>query len=305
MKRVLVTGASGFIGQHCLPLLLSQGFDVHAVTSQDYPRENRRETWYRANLLDARQTETLIANVTPSHLLHLAWIATPGTYLNSTDNLRWLQASIELSRQFVERGGKRIVAAGTCAEYDWRYGFCSESLTPTAPQSLYGSSKLALNLALGALAHETGTTFGWGRIFFPYGPHEHPKRLIASVISSLLRGEPAECSAGNQVRDYVFVSDVAEAFVQLLDSDVSGAVNIASGRGTAVRDVALKIGQVLERTELVRLGALESSPSEAPLVVGDISQVKEKLDWSPKYDLDRGLRMSIEWWREQLNQGGI
>jgi len=303
MKRVLVTGAGGFIGRHTLPLLFSRGFDVHAVTSRDVPREDRTITWHRADLLDDQQVAKLVSRVSPSHLLHLAWIATPGSYLNSTDNLRWLQGSLELARQFVLGGGERIVAAGSCAEYDWRYGFCSESLTPTNPQSLYGAAKLSLSLALTALAREMNITFAWGRIFFPYGPHEHPKRLIASVITSLLRGQGARCSSGRQVRDYVFVSDVAEAFARLLDSRAIGSINISSGRGIAVKDIVLAIGAILERPELIRLGELESGDSEAPLLVGDGRQLNELLNWSPEVELGAGLRASVEWWRKQMAAG--
>jgi len=303
MKRVLVTGARGFIGRHTLPLLFSRGFEVHAVTSRDIPRDDRTIIWHRADLLEDQQVAKLVSRVSPSHLLHLAWIATPGSYLNSTDNLRWLQGSLELARQFVVGGGERIVAAGSCAEYDWRYGFCSESLTPTNPQSLYGAAKHSFSLAVGALARETNKTFAWGRIFFPYGPYEHPRRLVASVITSLLRGQAARCSAGRQIRDYVFVSDVADAFVRLLDSDVCGPINIASGSGISVKDIVLKIGAILERPDLIRLGALESKGPETPWVIGEVSRLQETLGWSPKVDLDSGLRADIEWWREQISLG--
>ncbi len=113
-------------------------------------------------------------------------------------------------------------------------------------------------------------------------------------------GKPAKCTDGKQVRDYVFVDDVADAFVTLLDSEVDGIVNIASGRGVAVREIVAKIGEILERCDLVRLGALETSTGEAPLIVGDIRRISDRVQWSPKYDLDRGLRLSVEWWQKQL-----
>jgi nucleoside-diphosphate-sugar epimerase len=299
MKRVLVTGALGFIGQRTLPLLSARGFEVHAVTSRQTLPVDRNETWHRANLLDARQIDSLITTVAPTHLLHLAWIATPGIYEHSAENLLWLEASTHLIHAFSMGGGQRLVAAGSCAEYDWRYGFCNETLTPTAPQSLYGVCKLALEMILRALAKESKLSVAWGRIFFPYGPHEHPKRLVASVIRSLLMGKPAECTDGRQVRDFVFVDDVANAFATLLDSELYGTVNIASGRGITVREVVSKIGDILERCELVRFGGLESTTAEAPLIVGDIRRIGERFNWSPKYDLDQGLRVSVEWWRKQ------
>ena len=301
MKRVLVTGAWGFIGRRTLPLLSARGFEVHAVTSREIVPGDREVTWHRADLLDGRQIESLIGTIAPTHLLHLAWIATPGIYQASAENLRWLEASVHLLHSFSTGRGERLVAAGSCAEYDWRYGYCTEDLTPTAPQSLYGTSKLALEMILRAHAKESRVSVAWGRIFFPYGPHEHPNRLVASVIKSLLTGKPAECTDGKQVRDYVFVDDVADAFVTLLDSDVDGIVNIASGRGVAVKDIVSKIGEILERCDLVRLGALESPSAEAPLIVGDIRRISDRVHWSPQFDLDRGLQLSVEWWRKQLS----
>src|SRR5258706_1738280 len=117
MKRVLVTGARGFIGRRTLPLLSTHGFEVHAVTSREIVPGDPKVTWHRADLLDGRQIDSLIATIAPTHLLHLAWIATPGSYQTSAENLRWLEAGIHLTRSFSITGGKRLVAAGSCAEY--------------------------------------------------------------------------------------------------------------------------------------------------------------------------------------------
>jgi nucleoside-diphosphate-sugar epimerase len=303
MKTVLITGASGFIGRHTIPLLLKHGYEVHAVTSKKPPENGKSEYWHRADLLDRQQIGSLIEAVRPSHLLHFAWIATPGIYQSSFENLHWIEASLELLHRFVRAGGQRIVAAGTCAEYDWRYGFCSEALTPLAPQTLYGSCKHSLQLILSALARENNFSAAWGRIFFPYGPHEHASRLVASVIGALLNGEVARCSHGNQVRDFVFVQDVAAAFVALLDSDIAGPVNIASGRGVAVKEIVFKIGDLLGRRDLVQLGAIPTPAQEAPFLVGDVRLLDETLNWQPEHDIDQGLKKSVEWWQSRLAKG--
>jgi len=194
MKKVLVTGATGFIGQYCLPLLLERGFEVHAVTSKDLDEAESDIYWYRADLLDSEQAKRVMAKVKPSHLLHLAWHTVPGEYWTSTENLRWVQASLDLLQNFVSHGGYRVVMAGTCAEYDWKWGFCSEDTTPLTPETLYGVCKHSLQSMLDAFSKQTGLSSAWGRIFFVYGPHEHPGRLVSSVIRSVLKGEPAHCS---------------------------------------------------------------------------------------------------------------
>src|SRR6202790_4494362 len=105
-----------------------------------------------------------------------------------------------------------------------------ENSTPLLPTTLYGTSKHALERMLHSSSQQMGFSSAWGRIFFLYGPHEEPSRLVAYVVQSLLRAEPALCSDGNQVLDFVHVEDVASAFVALLESKVEGPVNIASGR---------------------------------------------------------------------------
>ncbi len=297
MKRVLITGATGFIGRQCLPLLLEQGYEVHAATIEQPSPELPDVRWHQMDLLDASQTQRLVESVAPSHLLHFAWYTAPGKYWSTPENLRWVQASLELLRDFVRAGGQRVVMAGTCAEYDWDYGYCSEFTTPLHPRTLYGTSKHALQQLVEAFAREVGVSVAWGRIFFLYGPYEHPGRLVSSVIRALLNEEPAMCSHGNQIRDFLYVKDVADAFVTLLGKDVSGAVNIASGYPLSIRDLVYKIATRLGREDLIHLGALPTAPNDPPLLVADVRRLKEEVGWQPHYEIEAGIEESIAWWR--------
>ncbi len=301
MKRVLLTGATGFIGRHAIPLLLERGYDVHAVSSGVAPGSGSGVRWHQANLLDPGQAATLIAEVQPTQLLHFAWYAEPGKYWGSLENFRWVQASLGLLREFYDQGGQRVVMAGTCAEYDWRYGYCSEEVTPLTPATLYGTCKHSLQSMLDFFSQKTGLSSAWGRIFFLYGPHEHPNRLVSSVICSLLEGRSARCSHGNQIRDFLHVEDVAGAFVALLESDVTGPVNIASGQPIALKDVIYRIADRLTRREMVQLGAISTPNNEPPLLVADVGRLLKEVCWQPKYDLEAGLKQTIEWWQIALN----
>ncbi|MEW6172547.1 MAG: NAD(P)-dependent oxidoreductase [Bacillota bacterium] len=298
MKRVLVTGAAGFIGRHCLPLLAASGYEAHAVSSRLPAESTSGVQWHQADLLDPGQITGLIAEVRPTHLLHLAWFVQHGQYWMSLENFRWVRASLHLLELFARHKGRRVVAAGTCAEYDWRYGYCSEHLTPLLPGTPYGVYKHSLQIMLDSFARQTGLSAAWGRIFFIYGPGEHPERLVASVTRALLQGRPALCSTGDQIRDLLYVKDVAGAFVALLEGEVSGPVNIASGQPVALKDVVGTVAAKLNSRHLVRLGAIPSPADEPPLIVADVRRLKEEVGFSPGYDLDRGLSETIDWWRK-------
>ncbi|MCL0035061.1 NAD(P)-dependent oxidoreductase [Thermodesulfovibrionales bacterium] len=304
MKKVLLTGASGFIGRHTVPFLIENGYEVHAVlrTAQPSLKKESRLFWHQCDLLNPEQQERLLAEVKPTHLLHFAWYSTPRKYWTSIENLRWVQASLKLLMNFVEQGGERAVLAGTCAEYDWSYGYCSERITPTQPSTLYGTCKCSLQSILESFAIQSSISIAWGRIFFLYGPHEHPDRLISSVIRSMLKGEPARCSHGNQIRDFLHVEDVASGFIALLESEVQGAVNIASGQPIVLKDVIYKIAARLNRHEMVQLGALPAPTNESPLLVADVRRLTEEVRWKPKYNLEQGLDQTIAWWKDQISE---
>lgn len=301
MKKVFLTGSTGFIGQHAIDMLLSRGFEVHAIT-RSVPNVHSEKSglyWHKEDLLDIGKIDKLMSKIQPGYMLHFAWHAVPKEYWTSAENIRWVQASLELLRTFIQYGGKRVVMAGSCAEYDWDYGYCSEKNTPLEPSTLYGISKHSLQLMLDMYAIQSGISSAWGRIFFLFGPNEHSSRLVPYIISSLLKNEQAICKNGNLVRDFLYVEDVASAFVSLLDSSVEGPVNISSGKPVLIKEVALKIGERLQGSHLIKV-ATQPSKNEPALLVGDEGRLTNDLKWAPSFDLTTGIDKTIAWWKGNL-----
>ena len=225
MKRVLITGAGGFLGRHCLRALINEDYDVHATSRRPTAAcPKNRVSWHECDLLCRGASAKLVARLRPTHLLHLAWYAVPGSFWEAPQNHEWVRASRDLAEAFAENGGERLVAAGTCAEYGLRSGECLEYSTPLNPESLYARCKAATQHDLDHVAKQTGFSYAWARVFFLYGPYEDHRRVVPYVIRCLLSGHEALCSNGDQLLDLLHVSDVASAFVAILNSDIQGPV---------------------------------------------------------------------------------
>jgi len=301
-RRVLVTGASGFIGRHTVPDLLARGYEVHTVGRRQIFDGIEAVRQHRADLLVEAEMCRLMESVRPTHLLHLAWNVTPGQFWTTLDNLDWVAASLKLSRAFALAGGQRAVYAGTCAEYDWSNELLDELRTPLVPATLYGTAKRALHSLVESAANQTRVSTAWGRIFFLYGPNEAPTRLIANVIAALLRGEPALCSPCMQERDLMHVEDVARAFVSVLESDWKGPVNVASGTCLPLSDAVLMIGELTGRPDLVRLGARPMPANEPHRLAAATEVLNSQIRFQPRYKLRDGLEATVNWWRPRLER---
>jgi nucleoside-diphosphate-sugar epimerase len=300
MKKVLVTGATGFIGRHTLPILISHGYEVHAVSSQSISKD-KRINWHQANLLDAKQAQGVLEAIRPTHLLHFAWYSIPGKFWTSSENLDWVCASLNLLKCFSQLGGKRVVMAGTCAEYDWSKGTCHEIETPLQSGTLYGACKASLYQIFEKFCAQSNLSGAWGRIFYLYGPYEPIEKLVSSAISHLLKNQDFPCSHGNQVRDFMHVEDVADAFVKLLDTEIRGSVNIASGQAITLKALLNTIGSHLGQENRIQFGKVKASPSEPPVLLANTTRLSTELKWKPKYSTKVGLEQTIHWWQSQFS----
>lgn len=282
--RVLLTGVTGFIGSHVARELLRRGHEVRASVRRGSGRGRIRDLEGRIALVEGppepRGDEVVVG---------LAWIATPGAYLESPENRDCLEAG----RRLLAAAPGRAVFAGTCFELDTRIGRLTED-SPVRPESLYARCKDELRRDV-----ERRPDSAWMRFFYQYGAGEDARRFVPSVALSLLRGEEVKLSPGEQRRDYLHVEDVASAVVDVAESRLTGCVNVGSGESPSIRELTTCLAELAGRPDLLRFGAQPYWEGEPMLIVAENAKLRST-GWRPKRELPEGLAETLAWWRREV-----
>ena len=289
-KKILVTGATGFVGRAVIAALqYKENMEIHIVTRN--LTDSKSDTGifcHQADILDAKQTNEVLEDVRPDFLIHLAWNVTPGEYLQSTENLAWSAATINLCRQFYQLGGQKAFFCGTCFEYDFTDSPCSVKTTAIHPVSLYAECKADTFEAVRKYCEAGNYEYVWGRLFFLYGEGEDSRRVIPYIIGNLLENKKVVCKNGSAVRDYLYVKDAGRLIVETLFSNYSGAKNIASGCPVTMEEIFNTFAKVCGREELVQIEDQPVVPQKVVALVDGEYNVTS---------LAEGARYTVEWWK--------
>ena len=299
MPPVMITGASGFLGHNLIDVLVADGHREIAAIARKPGPEIAGVTWHTADLLEPGNARRLVYDIEPKTIFHLAWCATPGVFWTSPENETWIATTRELGKAAAATGSL-LIAAGSCAEYDWTAGGrLEENRSAFAPSTPYGRAKRATHLLLEDIHQRTGLHYAWLRVFWTYGRYEHPDRLVPSVIRGILAGQAVPLTEGRQRIDIVAARDIARAFLAAASSKLAGACDIASGNAGSVRELADAIGRRIGRPELLQFGARPMPAGTTDLVVGMASRLRDEAHWQPQTDLDSGLADAIDWWSQR------
>ena len=271
-RKILVTGATGFVGRQVVRALSEKGMQLRLVVRA----EKIARTGLLANDYEIVVSEDLFAESSQwwaeqcdgvDIVVHLAWYAEPGKYLQSSKNMDCLAGSLNLARGAVQAGVKRLIGVGTCFEYDLPVGVLSVD-TPLKPITPYAGAKSALYLALDHWLQAHSVEFAWCRLFYLYGEGEDSRRLVPYLRSKLEKGEHVELTSGKQTRDFLDVADAGRMIAEVALSDQIGPVNICSGVPITVRQLAEQIADEYGLRDLLRFGARPDNLVDPPYIVG-------------------------------------
>ncbi|CDM55777.1 MULTISPECIES: NAD-dependent epimerase/dehydratase family protein [Rhizobium] len=271
MGKVLITGASGFVGRHLLRALVAQGADVRAVLRPNAVEKvqtvaaievvespspfSESETWW-ADALSGIDT-----------IVHLAWYAEPGKYLTAPENLDCLTGTLTMAKAAATVSVRRFVGVGTCFEYDVSFGKLSIE-TPLKPLTPYAAAKAAAFIALSQWLPAQSVEFAWCRLFYLYGEGEDERRFVPYLRKSLEAGQRADLTEGRQVRDFMDVRDAAARICEVTFGKATGAINVCSGVPVTVRELAERIADQYGRRDLLNFGARPDNLVDPPFVLG-------------------------------------
>lgn len=312
MKKVLITGATGFVGANVLRYLVKEGkFDVHIITKETSNKWRIKDVLtnvseHQVDLIDYEKLKEIAVKISPDYIFHLAMYGGYSTV--EKDDNKILNTNIigtyNLLKATMEIPYKCFINTGTISEYGAKSAAMKET-DCLEPNTLYGVSKAASTMLCQQVAKEYKKPITTLRLFSVYGYYEYKERfrLIPDVILHCLKNKDLNLSAGNQKRDFIFIEDVIKAYIKAANNpNKKGLVlNVGTGVDNTIRDVAERIVSKLNSRIKLNYDAKKSEVFENSVSCkADISEIKSVLDWKPDFDLDKGLERTISWFKSNL-----
>jgi nucleoside-diphosphate-sugar epimerase len=309
--RALVTGATGFVGSWLTEHLVQQGHTV-AVLRREATRPWRIErvlphvTSIAGDLENPAAAAAEITRFAPDTVFHAAWHGVAGAHRNDPEQItRNVQSTGTLASLAAEAGCKTFVALGSQAEYGPQDRMLSES-DPTEPTSAYGVAKLCAFQVSCHVARQKGMRLAWIRNFSLYGPRDNPDYMIPSIVAKLLRREKPSLTAGEQLWDYLYVQDAAEAIAGVAQTPgAEGVFNLGSGRAESIRRTVEQIRDLIDPSLPLGFDEVAYRPDQVMHLQADISRLSAATGWTPHTTLADGLARTIQWHRSELEKHPI
>lgn len=298
-QRILVTGASGFLGTHLCDRLCKNGAEVHAVSRTLRTADTNGLQWWQGDLSDIATVRSLLSTIKPEVIFHLSGNVTGARnldlVLSTFDSL--LSTTVNLLTVAAEIGCRRIVLIGSLEEPEPGH-------TDAAPSSPYAAAKWACS-AYGRMFHElyqVPTVIV--RPFMTYGPGQDVRKIIPSVTLSLLQGQAPKLSSGQRQVDWIYVDDVIDGLLAAAQvSNVEGCTfDLGSGILIPIRAVVQQLVNLVDSGVEPLFGALPDRPLEQ-VRVANTDYSYAKLGWQPVTSLERGLALTVDWYRKQGVRG--
>ena len=302
MKRVFVTGGTGFIGSYLVRQLVQRGIDVAVlVRAETNPwrlldiRSQLHEVGWDGESVDSFSES--FKEFAPDTVFHLGWSGVGNADRNqitqATKNLSFATSLTQLS---ADTGVQCWIGAGSQAEYGPKNRQIDETQLPQ-PTTLYGASKLSAGILTERIAALGGIRHAWLRVFSTYGPLDNADWMLPTLIAKLLNRERPALTAGEQLWDYLHVNDAARAFLAIAESDAQGCFNLGSGETHPLRKSIETIRDEIDPALPLGFGEVPYRNDQVMCLHADISKLQRTANWFPQTELTAGLKSLVAWHR--------
>ncbi|WP_238883211.1 NAD(P)-dependent oxidoreductase [Clostridium sp. YIM B02551] len=307
MNRVLITGASGFVGACLTESLVQEGQEVAIVT------RNIDNAWrlrkvinnvkiYNLDLCDEDSVKNMINDYKPDKIFNLA---TYGGYYFQNDTKKILEnnimGTVNLVNACLKLDFKSFINIGSSSEYGTKIDSMTEN-DILEPINVYGVSKAAATLYCRMIAENEKLPIASVRLFSPYGYYEDKSRLVSSSILSCIRNENPKLASREAVRDFIFIEDALDMMKKVSESEnIYGKIyNCGTGKQHSIGDIVETIINISQKNLIPHWGKVEGRKSDTAKWEADMTLVKKELGWSPKFSLEQGIKKSYEWYKENI-----
>ncbi len=316
MKKVMLTGSRGFIGQHLLPELLKKGYEVHELRhlvmegSPQAKHQKGSTTVHRADITDHEKVKKLVREVSPDYVIHLAGassVAKSYEDYNGTMEVNY-SATVNFAEACRKQENlKQFIFAGSSEEYGAALKNARQKITeetPLNPTSPYAVSKADADMYLRHMGTAYGFPFTTMRAFNTYGRRHTDAFFIEKAITHMLSDKNGILELGDPklIRDWLFVDDHVSGYMKALDNGraIGETIQLCTGKGHTIKETAEAVSELTGFRGRIKWNAVPKRPNEAEIIIGDNSKAKKLLGWEPKYDLRDGLEKTISFWRSKL-----
>jgi len=294
-ESTLVIGGSGFIGS----ALISSLRDSRIIngTSRSTKERESHLGLIKLDLFDSTNWNEVLKNIQPKTVICTAWETEYREYWNKTTNLAYSKAIEEFAIACFSNSVEKFVGIGSMSEYGFSPGACMSGVTPLNPQDLYSETKIQTSIAVKKRAQEFGKNSMWLRLFQPYGPFENHKRLIPSVIKSLMDNGTALVNYPSHTLDFLTVQDTAEAIKFVLGSDTTNEIDIGSGIPMSVEELLRVLANIMD-VDWSDIHFEEQNRSHERTIFVDPKSEIFARGWGPLSTLQQGLKDYVKWGEE-------
>lgn len=310
MKKILITGATGFVGANLARRVVKEDFEVHILIRQNSNLWRIKDTilklhLHQVDILQKRLLKKQLQKIKPQIIFHLANTplyggihpsVRPYIDVNLVGTINLIEACDDIDYEC-------FINTGSSAEYGPKMTIMKED-DICQPLSLYAVTKLAGTNYASYYGRENKKPIITFRLFSPFGPYDDPKRLVSQVIYNALANKKIFLSNPKAVRDYIYINDVADAYIKAIAKakDYPGEIfNLGSGQETPIEKVVEEILKLTKSKSIIRWGMLKTRPFESKKWQGDIEKVTKAFNWRPKYSLTTGIKETVEWFKKNYN----